>query len=58
MTQDPFSMWDDPPATAGELLGELAPSVGVDVGFSLDPEPEEVEVLDADGRVIGVIDLS
>lgn len=58
MTQDPFSMWDEPGGSAGDFLGDGPPGIGVDLDFPLEAEPEEVEVLDVEGRVVGVIDLS
>ena len=58
MTQDPFSMWDDVADSEGSFLGDGPPAVGVELDFPLQIEPEEVEVLDAAGRVVGVIDLS
>ena len=58
MTQDPFSMWDEAAGSVGDLLGDGPPGVGVELDFPLETEPEEIRVLDADGRLVGVIDLS
>jgi hypothetical protein len=58
MTQDPFSMWDEPAGSVGDFLGDGPPAGGVELGFPLETELEVLEVLDAEGRVIGTIDLS
>jgi len=58
MTHDPFSMWDEPGGSFGDFLGDAPPSTGIDLGYPLSAEPEEVEVRDAEGRIVGTIDLS
>jgi hypothetical protein len=57
MDQDPFAMLDDVAGSLGDFLGD-PPGGGVELDFPLEAEPEEVLVLDSEGCVVGVIDLS
>lgn len=58
MTQDPLSLWDEPGGSLDDFLGDGPPSSGFEIDILLTAEPEELRVIDAEGRLVGVIDLS
>jgi hypothetical protein len=58
MTNDPFAIGDELDSALDFALGDGAPRPALDFDIPIATEAEEIEVRDATGRVIGVIDLS